>query len=109
MENVQITGEKFESKDEINAEALIFGSNESGKLVEVYVDKKAERSFRANLPTKIFKENRISDEKIKVIFRFENLDYLNEWLLQFGDKVEIISPKTLIKKRENLLQKMLDS
>jgi predicted DNA-binding transcriptional regulator YafY len=108
MNEVKILDQKFDPKEEINIEALIFGSNESGRLVEVLVDKSADRAFRANLPTKIFKEKSKSPEKIKVSFYFDNLSFLNEWLLQFGDKIEILSPQSLKKKRKKLLQKMLD-
>ncbi|TVR35438.1 MAG: YafY family transcriptional regulator [Balneolaceae bacterium] len=107
METVKILDQNYSEKEKINAEALIFGSNESGQIIDVLVDDKANRVFRANLPTKIFKENAVSSKKIKVSFRFENLDYINEWLLQFGDKVEIVSPKELIGKREKLLKSML--
>jgi predicted DNA-binding transcriptional regulator YafY len=107
MNNVKILEQKYEEKEKINAEALIFGSNESGEIVEVLVDETADRAFRANLPTKIFKENPSSGKKIKVSFKFENLDYINEWLLQFGDKVEILSPHSLKKKREKLLKSMM--
>jgi len=109
MSDVRITEKKFEEKGEIDAEALIFRSNESGQKVEVLLDKKAERAFRANLATKIFKEKEVSAKKIKVSFNFENLDYLNEWLLQFGDKVKVLSPKKLVDMRVDLLNKMMTS
>lgn len=107
MRNINILDKKFEQKGDINAEALIFGSNESGREVKVLVDKSADRAFRANLPTKIFKETPVNNEKIKVWFRFENLDFLNEWFLQFGNRVEILGPEELIEKREKLLREML--
>ena len=107
MDDAKILEENYEERGKIDAEALIFSSNESGQIVEVLVDKSADRSFRANLPTKIFRENVISDKKIKVSFKFNNLDYMNEWLLQFGNRVEIIAPKELIEKREKLLRSML--
>ena len=107
MDEIKILDQKFDPKEEINIEALIFGSNEGGKLVEVLVDKSADRAFRANLPTKIFKKKSETSEKIKVSFYFDNLNFLNEWLLQFSDKIEILSPQSLKKKREKLLQKML--
>lgn len=109
MQNARIGDQKFEQTGELNVEALIFGSNESGQLIEVLVDESADRAFRANLPTKIFKEKNEKNKFIKVSFYFDNLDFLNEWLLQFGEKVKIISPESLIKKRENLLKKMIDN
>lgn len=107
MENLKIMDQKFKQNQEIDAEALIFGSNESGQKIDVNVHSDAERAFRANLPTKIFKENRILPKKINFTFRFDNLNYLNEWLLQFGDKVEVNKPKGLKIEREKLLKRML--
>ena len=109
MKNVKIMDQNFEQTGELNVEALIFGSNESGQLVEVQVEESADRPFRANLPTKIFKEEALNNKIIKVSFYFDNLDFLNEWLLQFGEKVKIISPKSLIEKRKSLLNKMIDN
>lgn len=106
MSEVKISSVNFTEKADLNAEALIFGSNESGQKVVVLVDEEADRAFKANLPTKILKQSGDSDKKIKVEFRFENLDYLNDWLLQFGDKVKILSPKELISKRKKVLDKM---
>lgn len=108
MEEVKILDQKFEEIDKIDAEGLIFNSNETGETIELVVDESADRAFRANLPTKIFKENPVSDKKIKVSIRFNNLDYINEWLLQFGDKVEVKSPEVLIEKRKTILRKMLN-
>lgn len=109
MSEVKILDQKFETKSKIDVEGLIFGSNEFGQLIEVLVDESADNAFRANLPTKIFKKKAISDKKIKVSFHFENLEYINEWLLQFGEKVEIISPDELKEKRREVLKSMIDA
>ncbi|WP_234567992.1 helix-turn-helix transcriptional regulator [Rhodohalobacter sp. 614A] len=109
MDAVKILDKKFARKTEMDVEGLIFGSNESGQLVEVLVNESADRAFRANLPTKIFKQNPVSDKKNKVGFHFENLDYINEWLLQFGNKVEILSPEELKQKRKKILASMMKS
>lgn len=109
MSKVRITDQNFDPENEIDAEALIFNSNESGQKVEVLVDKEADRLFMANLPTKIIKKEDVNSKKIKVSFRFESLDYLNEWLLQFGDKVKVLSPKRLIQKREKLIKSMIQN
>jgi predicted DNA-binding transcriptional regulator YafY len=108
MSDVKILDEKFEKKREIDVEGLIFNSNESGQKVEVLIDESAERAFRANLPTKILKKTAVEGKFIKVSFRFDNLDYLNEWLLQFGNHVSVVSPDELKKKRKDLLKTMLD-
>lgn len=109
MEKVQILDKNLEQVGDIDVEALIFGSNESGQLVDVHIKDSALRAFKANLPAKIIREEVSKNKKNKVSFNFENLDFLNEWLLQFGNQVEIISPKELKTKRKEILNKMMNS
>lgn len=108
VKNIRIREENFTVPENVNIEALIFDSNESDHLIRVVVDSSADRLFRANLPTKIFKESVVSDKKIKVEFRFNNLDYINRWLLQFGSGVRVESPENLIYMRRELLDKMIE-
>jgi predicted DNA-binding transcriptional regulator YafY len=107
MENVQILEELYTQNEEIDAEALIFNSNKSGQIIRVLIDRESDRAFKANLPTKIIKSEPQKNKKIKVSFRFENLDYINTWLLQFGDHLKILSPDNLIVKREKVLKRMM--
>ena len=105
--NLVVTDENYAPKVKLDARALIFDSESTETMVEVYVDSKALKRFSANLPTKIIKSNPESAKMIKVTFGFDNLDYLNEWLLQFGADVKVIGPKELVTKRQELLHKMI--
>lgn len=107
IEDVIIIDEKYELKKKINVEALIFNSAETSQLVIVEVEKEEIERLEANLPAKIIKKSEENSKKFKVSFKFDNLDYINEWLLQFGNKVKIKEPKELIEKREALLKEML--
>lgn len=107
VSEIEILEELFEEKDKSSIEELIFRSNESSQEIEVLVGGDAYKRFKANLPAKVFKENGIKSEKIKVSFMGDNLEFLNEWLLQFGKSVEILSPKELVEKRKQLLKEML--
>lgn len=105
--NLVVTDENYAPKVKLDARALIFDSESTETMVEVYVHSKALKRFSANLPTKIIKSNPESAKMIKVTFGFDNLDYLNEWLLQFGADVKVISPNELVTKRQELLHKMI--
>lgn len=105
--NLVVTDENYAPKVKLDARALIFDSESTETMVEVYVHSKALKRFSANLPTKIIKSNPESAKMIKVTFGFDNLDYLNEWLLQFGADVKVIGPKELVTKRQELLHKMI--
>lgn len=107
IENTRILEEKIKEEKNINIEGLIFRSDETSQIVRVQVEKTIWGRFRANLPAKIFKSDEKNPNLIQVSFKFDNLEFLNEWLLQFGTSVKIESPKELLKKRESLLKKML--
>lgn len=108
MADIEITEQNFEPQDKMNAEALIFRSDGLEYLIRVEVAKEALSRFEANLPTNIFNRKNKNSEIIKIEFRFDNLDYINNWLLQFGDQVRITGPDELIEKRRELLERMLD-
>jgi predicted DNA-binding transcriptional regulator YafY len=107
MTEIRILEENFEEKKEIDIEGLIFRSDATSQSVMVVVEKSEIERFRANLPAKIFKSEEKKPNKVQVGFNFDNLSFLNEWLLQFGTKVEIVSPAELKDLRKNLLTKML--
>ncbi len=107
MENIEILEEKIREEKEIDIEGLIFRNNERSVLARVVIEKSFLDRFRGNLPAKIFKTLDKNTEKIEVSFYFDNLDFLNEWLLQFGNAVEIKEPEILRKKRKVLLEEML--
>jgi predicted DNA-binding transcriptional regulator YafY len=107
MSDIEISAKNFDPKNKIDVEALIFRSDGTGHFIELYVEESAFKRFKANLPTKIFKENKENSKFIKVGFYFDNLDYINEWLLQFADKVKINTPDELIKKRNEMLKEMM--
>jgi predicted DNA-binding transcriptional regulator YafY len=109
MSNVEILPQYYEVKEKINTEALIFRADDSSNLVELEVGESILSSLKAKIPAKIIKEKEISPKLFKLSFYFDSLDYINEWLLQFGDKIKITEPKELINKREALLKKMLKS
>lgn len=108
MQNVKIEEEISEPKTEIDVEGLIFRSEASGQKIVVEVEESVDRAFRANLPAKIIKSESAGNKKSKVSFRFDNLGFINDWLLQFGNSVRVLSPKSLIKKRVATLKTMLD-
>lgn len=112
LENVNevlILEESYELKKELDVEGLIFRPNESSHLVTLLVEKEEMPRLEVNLPAKIIKKTEANTEKIKVEFKFDNLSFINEWLLQFGNKLKIEEPKELVEKREELLHQMLEN
>lgn len=109
MSKVAILDEEFLPYGEIDVEGLIFRSGSNSQKVIVDVADSALSRFKANLPTKIIRENEIKPNLFRITFVFNNLDFINEWLLQFSDNIQIVSPEVLIDKRNIILEKMMDN
>lgn len=109
VSDVVILDEKYERNPDLDAEALIFRSDETSHLIEVSIDESAVSRFEANLPAKIIKKTKGDSKKIKVAFNFNNLTFINDWLLQFGHSVEVLKPEALKKQRKELLTRMLEN
>lgn len=107
IEEVNILEENFAVKEEIDIESLIYTSDEGSELIILQVEKDEIGRLEANLPAKIIKKLPVNSKKIKVEFKFDNLSFINEWLLQFGNKVNVLGPPSLIEKRKGLLREML--
>ena len=56
---------------------------------------------------KIIKKKQIKPKKIRLEFEFDNLPFISEWLLQFGPKVKIHEPKSLIDLQKKVLSEMV--
>ena len=108
MSEIQILEEKFVPYGQIDTEALIFRSDETSHEIVVDVSESALRRFEANLPAKIFKKEKIKPNLFRIGFFFDNLDFINEWLLQFPREVSIAGPDILIDKRNDLLENMMN-
>lgn len=108
IKDVHILDENYVLKEKINPEALIFREDESSSLIDVMVEKSEIERFEANLPAKIFKKNEEKSKYFRVQFKFNNLDFINAWLLQFGNKIKTLGPEELKQKRTTLLLEMLN-
>ena len=108
MNEVKILEEKIIKKEKIDVESLIFRSDEDKQKIIVLLDDAVLNRFKANLPAKIFRESGKKTKKIRIEFFFNNIDFINEWLLQFGSSLKVESPRELRERRAELLKKMLN-
>ena len=108
MSDIQIMDEEFVPYGKIDAKGLIFRSDDSSEKIIVDVSGSALKRFQANLPANIIKKKRKKPNLFRIEFFFDNLDFINEWLLQFPREVNIVGPDILIEKRNALLKEMMD-
>lgn len=108
IHEIQISGENFVPYGNIDPEALIFRSDETSTEIKVRIHSSAISRLEANLPAKIIKKEKEKPNLFRITFFFDNLDFINEWLLQFPKTAEILAPEKLIEKRHKLLSEMID-
>jgi len=84
---------------------LIYRNDSVGTQIKLHLAAEKWNEFRKSCPAIILSHNTI-DNRIEVAMEFDNLDYLNEWLLRFGTAIEITYPEDLKDKRNRLLEKM---
>ncbi|GAA5523277.1 YafY family transcriptional regulator [Aliifodinibius salicampi] len=109
MSDIQILDENFVPHGKIDVEGLIFRSESTSHRIEVYVHETDEKRFKANLPAKIIKEKKEKPNFIRIGFFFDNINFINKWLLQFSENIKIVKPDILIEKRKKLLEKMIEN
>jgi predicted DNA-binding transcriptional regulator YafY len=109
MSDIQILDEEFVPYGKIDVEGLIFRSDESSEKIIVDVSGSALKRFQANLPANIIKKKEKNPNLFRIEFFFDNLDFINEWLLQFPREVNIVGPDILIEKRNALLDEMMNN
>jgi predicted DNA-binding transcriptional regulator YafY len=106
MSDVLIQKETF-MPGKFNPEELIYRLGEKAFTADLLVNRETVPNFKAKLPALIIEEKEYDELQYRIRFRFDNLDFLNRWLLQFPDDVKIVGPKKLIKRRKTLLHRML--
>jgi predicted DNA-binding transcriptional regulator YafY len=62
--------------------------------VELWFSHDSFAAARRSLPARLLEEEE-TERGVRVLFRFDNLDYLSRWLVRFGDKVQIRRPTDL--------------
>lgn len=88
-----------------SASTLIFRSEEALTQIELLIENDIWAEFVRTFPSKIDNYEQTS-AGVKVQFKFDNLDFMNNWLLRFGDRVTLLSPEKLRKQRRAMAKKM---
>src|SRR5699024_10502069 len=104
--NIKPTKKTFTPQN-IDIKALIYRPEEMSHKITIEVKEAVFEQFLANLPAQVISKERAKDN-YTIKFKFNNLNYINEWLLQFADNIKIIAPKALIEKRVKKLTKMIE-
>ncbi len=109
MSNSEITAQNYTPVTDIDIEDLIFRADDSSYIIKVEIRRPVLKRFESHLPAKIISKKEINPNKVTIKFHFDNLDFINNWLLQFPLDIKIKGPRSLIEKRKKLLNEMIST
>lgn len=105
MSDVSLTTAAF-TMPKFDKEELIFRLDKKPHLIELDVDASVVQLLLQKLPARVMSMN-AGKSATRLTFEFDNLTFLNEFLLQFGNKISILAPNQLLLMREVLLNDMM--
>ena len=81
------------------------GAQRDGAMIRLLAPLKQASTIVTQLPARLEDREAYSEDESRVVlrFRFENLDYLADWILRFGRDVLVLEPMTL---QEKVMQRL---
>lgn len=108
MSEVVVSDEPLMNHSNYSKEELLYRKSGEKEEVVITVMKDSLHQFMAGLPAQVSHQEEIGESQQRITFDFDNLDFLNRWLISFADKVKVEKPEELKDKRKYLLTHMLD-
>jgi predicted DNA-binding transcriptional regulator YafY len=93
-------------RDGLSDAQIIHRSGSDNKVIRVEVDVSVVDRLTRSLPALIVAIHTTGDTT-EITFGFDNIRWMNQWLLQFGKAVTILEPAEMIDDRTSLLQELL--
>lgn len=106
MSEVSLTTSTF-SMPKLDKEEMIFRLDKRPHLIELDVAAKVVQPLLQKLPARVMNME-VRGDTTRLRFEFDNLTFLNEFLLQFSNHITILAPNQLRLMREALIKDMLN-
>ena len=108
MDNITMAYRPFLRKRGYDNDELLYGRAEENIRVTIQVDIEKSFSLLSGLPGKVLAQS-FDNTRLTVTFLIDDLDFINEWLLQFGRYVTIKEPELLVQKRREYLRELIEA
>ena len=108
MDNITMADRPFLRKRGYDNDELLYGRAEENIRVTIQVDIEKSFSLLSGLPGKVLAQS-FDNTRLTVTFLIDDLDFINEWLLQFGRYVTIKEPELLVQKRREYLRELIEA
>jgi len=108
MDNITLDDRPFLRRQDYKNEELLYGRSEGNIPVTIRVNIEKSFSLLTGLPGKVIARSSDNDT-VTLTFLIDDLDFINEWLLQFGRHVTICEPKALVERRKTYLKELIEA
>ena len=106
ISNLEIDYKSYFTRDGLGNEDIIHRNKDNYQSIRIRVENKEVDTLLRNLPAIIETVDK-RDGYTEVQFGFDNLRWMNQWLLQFGKSVTLLEPSEMIKDRMALLGELM--
>lgn len=108
MQDIVLRDRPILRKKEYTLRELLYRRSDKEHVITISIHLEKSFSFLSELPGEVV-ERGIVENRMHVTFLIDDLDFINEWLLRFGQHVKIIAPDDLLLKRKNYLNMLLEN
>lgn len=110
IRSMRVLNERFEIPPGFDLQAHIEERGERTATLRIVLafDPKAFRFARRGIPARIEEETMV-DGRVRIVFYFENLDYVARWLLRYGTGAQVLEPAELQTKLRHLALEVADT
>ncbi len=108
MDNITLDDRPFLRRLDYQNEELLYGRSKENIPVTIKANIEKSFSLLTGLPGKVVTRS-LDNETLTLTFLIDDLDFINEWLLQFGRHVTICDPDILVEKRKEYLKELIEA
>ncbi len=106
MSSVTVLNDDVKSKDNYYTNnELLYHHDGTVQTIGLYANDSILEELVFNLPAQVTILSHTDDGAL-IEFDFDNLDFINNWLMRFTDKIKINKPKQLVQKRKDLINRL---
>lgn len=105
--NLVVDTNSYFVRDGLSDAQIIHRSSNYNTFIRIIVDVFVVDRLTRSLPS-LIKSIELVGDKTEITFEFDNIRWINQWLLQFGTSVSIVEPAEMVADRKTLLQELLN-
>lgn len=106
ISELSIDNNSYFTRDGLGTMEILHRDDPDNRLIRLQVTNSAFDNLFSGLPALILSVDK-NDQQVEITFKFNNLRWMNQWLLQFGTAVTLLEPAEMVDDRRALLNELI--